>query len=110
MIRANRKRWGSGSRWWKHFRPSLVTVGFLVGACSLTWWWVDAAGVSHYLQMTQELERLQGEIRDLEGANEGLREEISRINHDPFVIEKLARERLGFVKEGEIVYQLVDPQ
>ena len=71
---------------------------------------VDAAGVSHYLQMTQELGRLQGEIRDLEGANEGLREEISRINHDPFMIEKLARERLGFVKEGEIVYQLVDPQ
>jgi cell division protein FtsB len=36
-----------------------------------------------------------------------LRGEIDRLEHDPSRIEQLARERLGFVRKGETVYQVV---
>ena len=36
-----------------------------------------------------------------------LRGDIDRLEHDPARIEQLARERLGYVRKGETVYQLV---
>ena len=110
MTRANRKRGGTASSLFRYSRPPVMAVVFLVGFCLLMWWWVDAASVLHYLRMKQELEVVQGEIHDLENSNEVLRKEIHRLEHSSPLIEELARERLGFVKEGEIVYQLVDSQ
>ena len=58
--------------------------------------------------MTQELDRTQDEIVALEQANTALREKIHRLESDFFTLEELARERLGYVKEGEKVYQFVE--
>ena len=55
-----------------------------------------------------EYEKAQEEIRDLERTNAELQTEIHRVQHDPERIEELARERLGFVREGETVYQIVE--
>ena len=41
----------------------------------------------------------------LAGANQRLRREIDRLRNDPAYIEKLAREKLGLAKKGEIVYK-----
>jgi cell division protein FtsB len=35
-----------------------------------------------------------------------LRKDIGRLQHDPSKVEQLARERLGYVRKGETVYQL----
>jgi len=58
--------------------------------------------------MTQDLERTQEEIALLEEKNTALREEIHNLESDPFALEQLARERLGYAKEGETVYQFVE--
>jgi cell division protein FtsB len=42
----------------------------------------------------------------LRGENASLRTDIGRLQRDPTKIEQLARERLGFVRKGETVYQL----
>ncbi len=36
--------------------------------------------------------------------NQGLLEKIKAARHDPFVVEKIAREELGMVRKDEIVY------
>ena len=67
----------------------------------------DEMGVRRYMAMQQHARELEVEIRELEQTNSALRVEVKRIQHDPARIEELARERLGFVKKGETVYQLV---
>ncbi|MHB0884402.1 MAG: FtsB family cell division protein [Bacillota bacterium] len=46
---------------------------------------------------------VQAEIRQLQQANQGLQEQVNQARTDEY-IEKVAREQLGLVKEGEIPY------
>lgn len=64
-------------------------------------------GVRGYIAMQKHARDLELDIKELEQTNGDLRVEVRRIQHDPARIEELARERLGFVKKGETVYQLV---
>ncbi len=64
-------------------------------------------GVLKYLQMRDHAKQLEQEIKGMERANEELRTEIRRAQNDPARLEELARERLGFVRPGETVYQIV---
>ena len=54
---------------------------------------------------------LQRELQDLEVRNQGLREknqalieEIELLRSDPRAVERAAREELGFVRPGELVF------
>jgi cell division protein FtsB len=67
----------------------------------------DEMGVRRYIAMQKHARELELDIKELEQTNGDLRTEVKRIQHDPARIEELARERLGFVKKGETVYQLV---
>ena len=67
----------------------------------------DEMGVRRYIAMQKHARGLAADIRELELTNSDLRIEVKRIQHDPARIEELARERLGFVRKGETVYQLV---
>jgi len=49
-------------------------------------------------------QHLDAEINKLLQGNDQLKEEIRLLREDPFTIEKIAREELGLVKPGEIVY------
>ncbi len=44
-------------------------------------------------------------IEILEGENKGLSEEIRKMQNEPGYIERTAREKLGIVKKGELVYR-----
>jgi cell division protein FtsB len=64
-------------------------------------------GVLQYLRMRDHARQLERELQELERANDELRTELRRAQNDPARIEELARERLGFVRPGETVYQIV---
>ena len=64
-------------------------------------------GAFKYLQMRDHARQLEQELKDLEQTNEELRTDLRRAQSDPARIEELARERLGFVRPGETVYQIV---
>ncbi len=66
--------------------------------------------MTQYIRMANELDRMNQDIAQLEQSNAAFEQEIYLVRNDLFTLEKLARERLGYVKEGEVVYQLVDPQ
>ena len=46
----------------------------------------------------------QSDIKNLEHANDDLREQIEEWKHDTFLQEKFAREKLALQKENEIIY------
>jgi len=46
----------------------------------------------------------------LQKENETLRERIYRIRHDDRYLEKIAREELGRVRPGEIIYRFPSPE
>ena len=61
--------------------------------------------------------RLWGEQRELseknfllQKENENLRERIYRLRHDDLYLEKIAREDLGLVRSGEIIYRFTSPE
>jgi cell division protein FtsB len=49
----------------------------------------------------------QQRITDLIKENERLAEEQRRLEDDPEYLEKVAREKMGLIREGEVVYKLM---
>ena len=49
---------------------------------------------------------LAAKVAETEERIETLERRIERIRHDPMLLERLAREELGLVKEGEVVFVL----
>ena len=84
----------------------LVAAGLLASLLIVSVFF-DDMGVRKYLGMLNHAHLLEQEIRDLEHRNAELRTDIYRTQHDPARIEELARERLGYVKKGDTVYQIV---
>ena len=105
IIKQNR------GRQWLDWQRRLVTVAHYVGlgACVLLLaaLFFGEMGLPRYLAMRDHAQQLEQEIVDLQRTNRALRIEIDRLERDPVKIEQLARERLGFVRKGETVYQLV---
>jgi cell division protein FtsB len=87
-------------------RIALVVGGIFAVALTVSLFF-DEMGVRRYIAMQKHARELELDIKELEQMNGDLRIEVRRIQHDPARIEELARERLGFVKKGETVYQLV---
>lgn len=96
FSRRRRTRWG------------VFLLGAVAGIVLLGSVLFDDMGLVKYMTMRQQAQQLEREIRQFEESNAALREEIDRIQHDPVRLEELARERLGLVRKGETVYQLMD--
>jgi cell division protein FtsB len=57
------------------------------------------------IKMQKNHAAVQEDIRSLQRENKQLSKRIAGLKNDPFYIERLARDRLGLVKEGELVYE-----
>jgi cell division protein FtsB len=62
-------------------------------------------GLMHIYQLKEERNRIQGSNARLQEENRKLTEKINRLRTNKEEVEKVAREELGLVKKGEIVYQ-----
>ncbi len=67
--------------------------------------WGDR-GLIHLYQLHRTKAELQAEIHRLREAVEALNQEVQAFKTQPGRLEEIAREDLGLVKPGEIVYQL----
>ncbi|HXQ20371.1 MAG TPA: septum formation initiator family protein [Candidatus Acidoferrales bacterium] len=66
-------------------------------------------GLVHLLHLRSEQADLEHTAFELQQSNEHMRQRIRRLESDDWYVEKLARERLGMVKSGEIVYRVAAP-
>jgi len=62
-------------------------------------------GFSDLQKLKEENEQHRKRIELLEEQNEELKEELKLMREDPDYIEKKAREKLGIVRKGEIIYK-----
>ena len=58
-------------------------------------------------KFNREITKLDKKIAELEETNKNLRVEIQALKEDPFYIEKVARDNLGLIKPGEIIYKII---
>lgn len=64
-------------------------------------------GYAKVQEMRQKNRALESKIKELQAENKALAKEKNKLENDPDYLEQVARERLGIVKKGEIVYRLV---
>jgi cell division protein FtsB len=58
-------------------------------------------------ELRQKNKELEINIKKLEAENLALNQEKEKLEKDPEYLEQVAREKLGIVKKGEIVYKIV---
>jgi cell division protein FtsB len=109
MMRRNRTHDTVNRRMRLFGRVAMLAGGVFAVVLGVAFFFGDM-GVFKYLQMRDHSRQLEQELKDLERANAELKTEIKRTQNDPVRIEELARERLGFVRPGETVYQIVKDQ
>jgi cell division protein FtsB len=84
-----------------------ATLGYLaLLAALLAWSALDANGLRHALRLDGEARRLERENGDAEARVAKLRREVKALRGDPAALERAAREDLGYVRPGEIIYKL----
>ena len=62
---------------------------------------------SKYRELSIKNKVLTEEIEYLKNVNRGLEEEKQALENDPAFVEKRAREKMGIVKEGEVIYRII---
>ena len=64
-------------------------------------------GYTKLQELRDKNRELEGKVKKLRVENSLLEEELKRVEHDPLYQEKIARERLGVVRKGEIPVKVV---
>jgi cell division protein FtsB len=62
-------------------------------------------GYPRYDKLRLQLARTQRETKDLERRISKLRMEVSALTNEPSAVERIARDELGLVREGELLFQ-----
>ena len=76
-------------------------------AVTLVLCWIYLPSISRYRELKSEEERLSQKIQEIDTQIKTLAEERNLLQTDVAYLEKVIREELGFVKPGEIVYELI---
>lgn len=76
-------------------------------AVLLVFCWIYLPSVSRYRELKSEEEKLSKRIMEIDRQIKVLAEERNLLQRDITYLEKVIREELGFVKPGEIVYELI---
>ena len=87
----------------KHYIIAFVVVCLIIGSCI----WVYPAWDEYGRARSKNLE-LKQRILDYEAENEHLRAEIHKLQTDPRAIERVAREKFGWCRPNEKIYDFGD--
>lgn len=66
----------------------------------------DAGGFRRYVALRREIAALEEKNHRLAEQNQHLSQEVEALRKDPKALERAAREELGFIKPGELVFNL----
>ena len=98
----NKKLSAKSGKWHLILWPLMVLTSVLL----IIW---SPNGLLHLRQLHLEHQELIQKNDMLEKENHLLYEEIGQLRSNPAAIEHLARQELGLVKEGELIFQFVSP-
>ncbi len=84
----------------------LLPFGLLVYAMlSVPLRTLSEQGLPRYRRLQEQLARVKRENVALQSDIERLRREVKSLRHDPEAIERIARDELGMIREGELLFQ-----
>ena len=86
----------------KFFLAVAISLAVLLILC-----WIYLPSITRYRELKSEEERLNQKIQGIDAQIKTLADERHLLQTDVAYLEKVIREELGFVKPGEIVYELV---
>ena len=88
------------------WRPAGTAIAVLL-ALLVTWHVIYGShGISVWQQKRAEDRALQQEIKNLQQENAQMSEKIKRLESDPEEIERQAREKLHYTRQGDVVVAL----
>ncbi len=91
-----------GRVWALYALAPVLGLGFAGALLSL-----DARnGLPRLLSLRDRAEGLRGDLWALQADRTDLRREVKSLRFDPLAVERLARERLGLVRPGDLVIRL----
>ena len=86
----------------KFFVALAIALAVLLILC-----WIYLPSITRYRELRAEAYRLNKKIREIDSQIKVLADERHLLQTDVVYLEKVIREELGFVKPGEIIYELV---
>jgi cell division protein FtsB len=84
-------------------------VVLIAGVLAVVGLAVGGSGVMRVMAMQRELALLESDLARLHAQTRALMDKVEKLRNDPHYIEKLAREDLGYVREGETVLKFPSP-
>jgi cell division protein FtsB len=108
-MRPNNKKRASMGFWGDLFKRLPMVGAFLIMSVLAGTMFFNSEGLPLYFHMREMRQHLTDQIQQLTLINASIQEDITRIQQDPQRLEELARNRLGMVRQGEVVYQFVEP-
>lgn len=103
-----RYRFGSSVR--RFFRRLLknkpLTAALIFGLVFLTYATFSTHGIIQRIRLETQRRAMIRAIREANAEQDSLKKMLMRLENDPALIEKIARERYGMVREGEQVYRI----
>jgi cell division protein FtsL len=93
------------ARW----KAPLIAAGVLLVLYFLVTRVLGEMGVVKYYRMKEQCTALSEEIDKLKQDNGRLRKEVSSLKNDSAYLERVARDKLGLARPGEIVYYYGEP-
>ncbi len=85
-------------------RKKLFLILVIIESLFLLFWGIKSYYTINLSQ--KEIRKVEKKLEQLKLENQRLKEQINSLE-DPFYLEKMAREKLGLAKEGEIVYKIL---
>lgn len=82
----------------------IILAGGLLGAYLLASFIFGEMGLVKYYRMKAQYDALQADTEKLKQENVQLLKDVRALRSDPAVIERIARDKLGLARSGEIVY------
>jgi len=87
-----------------HLLLIFVTLVLVVDAL------IGEKGLMESMRARRRYREVAASLDALRHANAKLRDEVRRLNEDPATIESVAREELGLIRPGEVVFIFKDPK
>lgn len=88
----------------RDFKGLVAAGGIAVALCGF-FAVFGSRGVLDLRRIQAQQAEIEAIAFDLAQKNQRLRDHIERLEHDDRYLEKIARERLGWIKPGELVYR-----
>ncbi|HHJ36313.1 MAG TPA: cell division protein FtsB [Gammaproteobacteria bacterium] len=72
--------------------------------------WLQDGGIPEVVQLQDDVEQVKTEVKKLQERNQSLDAEVKDLKKGLDAIEERARSEMGMIREGEIYYQVIEPE